>query len=121
MATKGSKPKTAKPSEQKQKGHEDPDIADESNPTLKNLRIQHKEAQKRLSQIKNQLKNLEIEQKELEMESYVKARHMSKQFEKRDEEILKEYGKRLKEIQSRQREIETTIKNLIEEKNRITY
>jgi len=122
MATKGTKPKTAKqPADQKQKDNDDADIAGESNPTLKNLRIQHKEAQKRLSQIKNQLKNLEIEQKELEMESYVKARHMSKQFEKRDEEILKEYGKRLKEIQSRQREIETTIKNLIEEKNRITY
>ncbi|MGE0267974.1 MAG: ATP-binding cassette domain-containing protein [Candidatus Omnitrophota bacterium] len=118
---KSEKPKRPKPSGQSPNEEEDSDIADETNPKLKDLRIKHKEAQKRLSQIKNQLKNLEIEQKELEMESYVKARHMSKQFEKRDEEILKEYGKRLKEIQSRQREIETTIKNLIEEKNRITY
>ena len=30
------------------------------------------------------------EQKDLEMESYVKSRHLSKQFDKRDEEILKE-------------------------------
>ncbi|MBP9854396.1 MAG: ATP-binding cassette domain-containing protein [Candidatus Omnitrophica bacterium] len=118
---KSQKQKKSFPSEQKQNDAEDSKISDESNPVIKNLRIQHKEAQKRLSQIKNQLKNLETEQKELEMESYVKARHMSKQFEKRDEEILKEYGKRLKEIQSRQREIETTIKSLNEEKNRITY
>lgn len=88
---------------------------------IKELRAQHKQAKKRISQIKNQIKNLEKEQKELEMESYVKARHLSKQFDKRDEAVLKEYGKRLKEIQSRQREIETTISSLKEEHKKISH
>ncbi len=87
---------------------------------MKELRAKHKEAKKRISQIKNQIKNLEKEQKDLEMESYVKSRHMSKQFDKRDESVLKEYGRRLKEIQSRQREIESTINKLKEEHQQIS-
>jgi len=63
---------------------------------------------------------LEKEQKELETESYVKSRHLLKSFDKRDPEILKEYGRRLKYIQSRIREIESTIKKLRNEKDRIS-
>ncbi|MBN1870187.1 MAG: ATP-binding cassette domain-containing protein [Candidatus Omnitrophica bacterium] len=87
---------------------------------LAELKAQHKQALKRIAQIKNEVKNLEQEQKDLEMESYVKSRHLSKSFDKRDPDVLKEYGRRLKDIQSRLREIETTIKNLNEEKERIT-
>lgn len=87
---------------------------------MKELREQHKAAKKRVSQIKNQLKNLEQEQKDLETESYAKSRHLSKQFDKGDPEMLKEYGRRLKEIQTRQREIESDIKKLKDERDRIT-
>ncbi len=84
------------------------------------LKVQHKKALKRMSQIKNEIKKLENEYKELETESYVKSRHLSKSFDKRDPGILKEYGKRLKTIQSRLREIETTIKNLKNERDQIS-
>ncbi|MBZ0165610.1 MAG: ATP-binding cassette domain-containing protein, partial [Candidatus Omnitrophica bacterium] len=90
-------------------------------PNLKELREQHKAAKKRISQIKNQIKSLEQEQKDLETESYAKSRHLSKQFDKGDAEMLKEYGRRLKEIQSRQREIESEIKKLKEERDRISH
>jgi hypothetical protein len=77
------------------------------------------EAKKRLNQIKNELKELEDEAKALDMESYVKSRHLSQSFDKRDPETLKEYGVRLKAIQSRLREIETTKVQLIDERDRI--
>ncbi len=75
---------------------------------------------KRISQIRNEIKKLEGEYKELETESYVKSRHLAKSFDKRDPEILKEYGRRLKVIQSRLREIETTIKDLKSERDQIS-
>jgi len=84
------------------------------------LHNKHKEALKRITQIKNEIGRLEKEAKELEMESYVKSRQLSKQFDRPDQETLKEFGKRLKDIQKRQREIMTTIKELEEEKNRIS-
>lgn len=87
---------------------------------LSELRKQHNQAKKRLSQIKNEIKNLRIEGKELETESYVKSRHLSQQFDKRDNQTLKEYGRRLKEIQTRLREIESIIKKLEEERESIT-
>jgi len=90
------------------------------NPVLADLKAQHKSALKRINQIKKDIKSLEQEQKDLETESYVKSRHLSKSFDKRDPGILKEYGRRLKEIQSRQREIESTIKKLREERDRIS-
>lgn len=91
-----------------------------NNPALAKLHDAHKEAIKRISAIKNEIKALEEEQKELETESYIKARHMSKSFDKRDDDILKEYGQRLKWIQGRQREIESTIKALKDERDRIS-
>ncbi len=84
------------------------------------LHDQHKQALKRITQIKNEIKKLEQEQKDLEMESYVKSRHLSKSFDKQDSGTLKEYGQRLKWIQGRQRDIESTIKSLEEEKTRIS-
>jgi len=92
----------------------------EEDSLLADLKAQHKKALKRISQIKNETKKLENEYKELEMESYVKARHLAKSFDKRDPDILKEYGKRLKTIQSRLREIGTTIKNLKNERDQIS-
>lgn len=95
-----------------QEGQEDPVLAD--------LKAQHKKALKRISQIKNEIKKLEKEQKELETESYVKSRHLAKSFDKREPAILKEYGRRLKAIQSRIREIESTIKKLRDERIQIS-
>ena len=91
-----------------------------SNSALDEIERKHKQAIKRKSQIKTELKSLEKEKKELDMESYVKSRHLSKDFDKRDGDTLKEYGKRLKWIQSRLREIESTIKALKEERDRIS-
>jgi len=90
------------------------------NPALEELNSKHKTALKRISQIKNEIKRLQEEQKELETESYVKARKLSQSYENRDAGIIKEYGQRLKLIQKRQREIERTIKGLKEERNKIS-
>ncbi len=90
------------------------------NTALTDLKVQHKQALKRISQIKNEIKNLEKERKDLETESYVKSRHLSKSFDKRNSDVLKEYGRRLKDIQTRSREIETTIKKLKDERDRIS-
>ena len=90
------------------------------NKILSNLKAQHKQALKRISQIKNEIQKLEKEQKDLETESYVKSRHLSKSFDKRSPDVLKEYGRRLKDIQTRIREIEAVIKKLKEERGRIS-
>jgi hypothetical protein len=90
------------------------------NDVLTELKAQHKQALKRVSQIKSEIKKLEKEREELETESYVKSRQLSKSFDKRSSDILKEYGRRLKYIQTRLREIESTIKELREEKSRIS-
>jgi ATP-binding cassette subfamily F protein 3 len=92
---------------------------DKENAKLNEARQKHKQALKRVSQIKKEIKILEAENKQLETETYVKSRFLSKSFGK-DAGILKEYGKRLKEILKRQREIATAIKELTAEKNRIT-
>lgn len=112
--------KPGKSSGKKGGGNQSSSKTKDEKPNLKELREQHKAAKKRVSQIKNQLKNLEQEQKDLETESYAKSRHLSKQFDKGDPEMLKEYGRRLKEIQTRQREIESDIKKLKDERDRIT-
>lgn len=88
-------------------------------PAIREIHARHKDALQRIAQIKNETKNLEQEKKDLETESYVKSRHLSKSFDKKDSQTLKEYGQRLKFIQTRLREIESTIKQLKEEKDRI--
>ena len=108
LKDKKRKEKSDQKKSKKEKNHQD----QQDDPVLAELKAQHKKALKRISQIKNEFKKLEKEKKDLEMESYVKSRHLSKTFDKRDPEILKEYGKRLKTIQTRLREIETTIKRL---------
>ena len=92
----------------------------EENVRLRQMREQHTQAKKRLNEIRQQIKDLQDEAKELETESYVKARALEKQFDRRDSTTLAEYGKRLKEIQGRQRDIESTIKKLEEERERIS-
>ena len=93
---------------------------EQSDPAFNDLKAKHKQALKRISQIKNEIKKLEKEYKDLETESYVKSRHLSKSFDKRDPDVLKEYGRRLKAIQSRLREIESLIKQLKNERDRIS-
>lgn len=88
------------------------------NSKMQEARAQHNQALKRLSDIKKEIKALEVENKEIESESYVKARVLSNAYGK-DPDMLKEYGQRLKWIAQRQREIEATIKQLVEERGRI--
>jgi ATP-binding cassette subfamily F protein 3 len=90
----------------------------EENAHLRALQEQHNSAKKRLIQIKEDIKKLERETQDLETESYVKSRALSNLYESKDGEKIKEFGQRLKYIQSRQREIESTIKALKEERDR---
>lgn len=92
----------------------------DENVRIREMREQHEKAKKRLSEIRHLIKSLQDEAKEIETESYVKARALEKPFDRRDSGTLAEYGKRLKEIQTRQREIESTIKKLEEERDRIS-
>ena len=87
---------------------------------MKEIYEKHKSAKKRLSQIKNELKNLEKEKDELDVEMYAKSRKLSKAYEKRDSAIIKEFSKRVKDIQSRLREIEVIIQQLKEERTKIS-
>lgn len=104
----------------KLKGRDDKRKEYESqNVKLQEAQRQHSQALKRLSEIKKEIKTLEDEKKEIETESYVKARVLSNSYGK-DQEMLKEYGQRLKWIPKRLREIEMTVKQLIEERDRIS-
>lgn len=83
------------------------------------LHQKHKLALNRMGEIRNEIKALEREKKELETESYIKSRVLSESFSGRDHEMLKSYGQRLKFIQKRIREIENTVDQLMEERCRI--
>ena len=97
--------------EQKQKK-----LKKEERNNLDDMHLKHNQAKKRISQIKNQLKLLEKEGKDLELESYAKSRKLTDSYENRDADLIRDLGRRLKDIQTRQRVIETTIKELIEER-----
>ena len=86
---------------------------------LKDARARHHEALKRLEDIKKETRALEAENKQLETESYVKSRFLNDAFG-RDPELLREYGKRLKDIQKRLRDIVVRLDQLQEEKNGIS-
>jgi ATP-binding cassette, subfamily F, member 3 len=86
---------------------------------LRVARDQHEGALKRLKEIKNQLKSFEVEEKELETETYIKSRVMTTSFTGRPPEERAECGRRLKEIQTRLREIASTRKAMIEERDKI--
>lgn len=93
-------------------------IFESENQKMQEARFAHNQALKRLADIKKEIKALEDENKEIESESYVKARVISNAYGK-DPQTLKEYGQRLKWIHQRQREIESKIRQLIEERDRI--
>ncbi len=93
-------------------------VFDSENQKMQDARSQHNQALKRLVDIKKEIKALEDEGKEIESESYVKARVISNAYGK-DPQMLKEYGQRLKWIHQRQREIESKIKQLAEERDQI--
>lgn len=86
---------------------------------VRQARDKHAQALKRVQQIKNGLKDLEKESRDLETETYIKSRIMNTSFSGRDRSDIAECGRRLKEIQTRLREIETLRKNLAEERDRI--
>ncbi len=83
------------------------------------LHRQHREAKRRIAAIKKEVRDLENEKNELETENYVKARVISSPSGRRDGELLKEYGERLKYIQRRLRAVERTIGDLNAEKESI--
>ncbi len=95
-------------------------IRDDEPEQLRIAREKHEAALKRCKEIKNELKNLEREEKELETETYIKSRVLNTSFSGRDKSQIVEHGKRLKEIQIRLREIESARKRLIEERNKIS-
>ncbi|MBF0483201.1 MAG: ATP-binding cassette domain-containing protein [Candidatus Omnitrophica bacterium] len=76
----------------------------------------HSEAKKRLKEIKEELSSLEEEKKNLEVENYVKARKMTELYNSPE---VKDFGRRLKEIQLRLRSIEMTYNGLVEERDNI--
>jgi predicted RNase H-like nuclease (RuvC/YqgF family) len=86
---------------------------------LKAARQQHESALKRLQEIKNQIKAFEREEKELETETYIKSRILNTSFSGRSQDDRAESGRRLKEIQSRLRDIASLRSRLNEERTRI--
>jgi len=108
--------KTSVKKKQKQEARE---IHQEENKKLKAARQAHKQALQRIAQIKKEIKSLEKQKEELETESYVKARFMANAMGK-DKEILKQYGRRLKEIPKILRDVASQINQLREERERIS-
>jgi ATP-binding cassette subfamily F protein 3 len=112
---KGSSKSGREAYEQQKKSKRDPN--EPENLTI--AREKHEQALKRLQEIKNQIKAFEREEKELETETYIKSRTMNTSFSGRSRDEIAECGRRLKDIQVRLREIESTRKQLIEERDRI--
>ncbi len=90
----------------------------EENQRARETRQQHKEALRQVAQIRKAITDLEKEMKELDTESYVKARVLANAYGK-DPALLKEYGQRLKEIPKLQRQAAMRIKELEAEKRMI--
>lgn len=109
---KKSKGGDSAPSEQQSSNTKKNKKKSKGSSPVSEMHQKHQSAVNRKKDIKKEIKKLEKEFKDLEMESYVKARHLEKDFDQQDSQTLKEYGIRLKEIQSRLRKIESTIKNL---------
>jgi hypothetical protein len=86
---------------------------------LRAARNQHEQALKRIQEIKNRLKVIEKEEKDLETETYVKSRVMTTSFSGRGREDVAGCGRRLKEIQIKLRELASERTRLVEEKDRI--
>ena len=104
----------------KKKGKKRRATREEDDPALRELHERHRRAKQRLKEIRGEIRALEAERQELETESYVKGRAISDPKSRRDSQTLKDYGRRLKAIQSRLREIEAAIKRLMEERDAIS-
>ncbi len=111
--------KTIKQEEKRLKKKKKTAAGDPKNQVIDHLHAQHKKAVKRLNQIKNEIKKLQKDQKELETETYVKSRMLSESFG-RDPAIIKDCGRRLKEIQTLLRENQSRINQLEEERDQIS-
>ncbi|MFP4473088.1 MAG: ATP-binding cassette domain-containing protein [Candidatus Omnitrophota bacterium] len=81
-------------------------------------REKHKAAKRRLSQIRKEIAHLQKQIKELDTETYVKSRVLSNAYGK-SPDLLKEYGRRLKEIPKVQRKCAEQVRRLKEEKEQI--
>ncbi len=114
MSGEGTAVEKAKPKEKKHKQKKE----EKESLKLKNAHHQHKEARKRIAAIKKEVTQLKAEMKELETESYVKARVLANAFGK-DPATLKEYGRRLKQIPKDLRAAESRIRQLTAERENI--
>ncbi len=101
-----------KEKEQKKKQRNVSSVIDE-------LHKKHKQALKKVADNKKEIQKLEKEKMDLETENYIKARVLSEPHSQRNSETLKEFGRRLKFIQKRTREIEILIKSLKKENREI--
>ena len=97
----------------------DKDKREKTSAAVEKLHKQLTQASERLAQINRKIKALKKEKIDLEAESYAKARILSKPSKTRDQQILKEYGQRLKYVQKRMGEIDSEIDGLVEERVKI--
>jgi len=116
--TLGQRSQKVQEDKKKQKRDERKKNRQKENQKIESLHAQHKQAKKRLRQIPVEIKAVEEQMKELETESYVKARVLSNSYGK-DPDLLKEYGKRLKEIPKLLRELAGRIKELQQEEEKV--
>jgi tRNA(Ile)-lysidine synthase TilS/MesJ len=98
-----SKPKPVKPiDEVKEKAKEDDQLR----------KSQEKKRKANNSVIRDKINKILKKREDLELESYAKSRALSNPHFYRDEEIAKEYGRRMKEIERLLQEMDAQIKAL---------
>lgn len=114
----GTQGSSSKPNNSSSKGQSQ--NASSHDKSVSKMHEQHQQAKNRLSYIRNEIKRLQQEHKDLETESYVKARVLESTLENKHPDRIREIGQRLKFIQARLREIESTIKALEEERDTIS-
>ncbi|MBU1998210.1 MAG: ATP-binding cassette domain-containing protein [Candidatus Omnitrophota bacterium] len=88
------------------------DEKDKLKEEIRLLRHRDQEKKKHNNQVHTQMNRLNQEKENLDIETYAKARAMSNSKVFRDEEILKEYSRRIKEIEARKNEIDLQIQEL---------
>ena len=92
-----------------------PKLEEEKDKEKESQRQRKEEERKRKAQnsaLRDKIDRLEKEKEGLRLESYAKARALSNPHFYRDEDIAREYGRRMKKIEERISEIDSEIKNL---------
>ena len=76
------------------------------------IREEEKNRKKHNSQLRSQINQLQSDKEKLELESYAKSRALSNPHIFRDEETARNYGRRLKDIESQSQGLDSKIKEL---------